>query len=511
MYIWFIYTVQLLIQIFRTSMYMDGKDTELAQTEEFVAAQTSYYGVSADSPSAVLPPELLSIIFMFAKQDKRVPHKVPFEVTLSHVCRYWRAIAFITPTLWTRIDVYSRHSAESFHHYLERSSQKPLDVFIDIFRADKRTPNTANPLHAYESIVDGLLLHLHRIRHFSLLCYHQTTAVYWQSKFKQQYAPILMSLSVEYGTIMGIQTPIFGNLATIFEEGLPQLTYWETDTPNILPPPQQLRHLSTLYLHGLDPKLSLDHDAFIDTFSSMPALVNLSLRSSVGYASWPPSPHSRFALNNLKSLCLIEGGSLATRMLLAMSAPNLETLRLECSFDNFQTHLFGTAQMNVNNRPKFPRLKYLTLFMNDFTTSSEFAKVFPTITHLHYFYPNFREATALIQTLLPQRWSSLKTLVFSAFREKDAVHLNAALLRILGQRLHNNPLKTILIDKDHMRWLTQVVPLDGAKLSRLVKVDLLTANNYDEYWWNVFESGQRRLWRVDVGTMISLSVWYYWT
>jgi len=180
-------------------------------------------------------------------------------------------------------------------------------------------------------------------------------------------------------------------------------------------------------------------------------------------------------------------------MLLAMSAPNLESLRLECSFDNFQTHLFGAGQMNVNNQPKFPRLKYLTLIMDDFTTSSEFAKVFPTITHLHYFYPAFREVAALIQTLNPQRWRSLETLVFSGFREKDAVNLNTALFRILGQRIYNNPLKTILIDKDHMRWLKRVVPLEEAKLSRLVKVDLLAAKNYHEYWWNVFERGQQCL------------------
>jgi len=123
-----------------------------------------------------------------------------------------------------------------------------------------------------------------------LLCYHQTTAVYWQSKFKERSAPILMSLSVKHGDILGGNGPAFGNLATIFEEGLPRLTYWETETPNILPPPQQLRHLSTLYLHGLDPRVSLDHDAFIDTFNLLPSLVNLSLKSSVGYATWPPLP-----------------------------------------------------------------------------------------------------------------------------------------------------------------------------------------------------------------------------
>jgi hypothetical protein len=268
----------------------------------------------------------------------------------------------------------------------------------------------------------------------------------------------------------------------------------ETDTPNILPPPQSLCNLTTLYLHGFDPSLPFSSDEYIQTFAALPSIVNLSLQGTVGFGFFPTGMPSmpQFALHNLKSLRLLDGGGVAVHMLLAVSAWHLESLWLECSYDIFPTHLFDAVQLNIPGKPKFPNMKHLTLVMDNLTMASRFAAIFPTITHLHYHYPNCKEATQLIQALTLPRWSSLQVLVFTAFKERDAQQLNTALVRILTQRrLVNTPLSKILLDKDHVRWLDRVVPQEDKKLRRLVEVDLLTADNYAEYWWNTFERSFR--------------------
>jgi len=119
--------------------------------------------------------------------------------------------------------------------------------------------------------------------------------------------------------------------------------------------------------------------------------------------------------------------------------------------------------------------------------SSRFAKIFPTITHLHFHYALYKEASKLFHAFTESRWSSLRVLVFSAFREKDAQELNAALRRILCQRIQdNNPINKILLDKDHIRFLDRVLPVEAKGLYKLVEFDLVRADNYPEYWWNTF-------------------------
>jgi hypothetical protein len=350
-------------------------------------------------------------------------------------------------------------------------------------------------LAGFHSIIEEFRKHIHRLRLFSLICYRQTTAAYWQSKFQDQHAPMLNSFSIKYGRAFSSDDPDFALSTTILTGGShDHLTFIETDTPNIFPPPENLRNLTTLYLHGLDPFLQFSSENFVQMFASLPSIVNLSLQGSVDFGIWP-NGMPKFALNSLKSLRLLEGGGLAIHMLLGVSAVNLESLWLECSHDNFTVHLFDAVQLNIIGRPKFPNLKYLTIVMDNFTMSSRFAAIFPTVTHLHYHYPTCKQAIQLIQAFTAPRWPSLQALVFSAFKEKDAQQLNTALVRILSQRRQDNiPLRRILLDKDHLRWLDHVVSFKEAeKLRQLVKFDLLTANNYPEYWWNTFErsSGER--------------------
>jgi len=467
-------------------MCVDGRDPERVPSR--------YSGVIAlplaESPCSTLPHELLALIFTYAKQKKRVAHRIPIEVAVSHVCRFWRGVALGTPVLWNRIDIYSKRSKAWVHPYLERSFQRPLDVYIDIYRRDRILHNTSNPLTGYDTIIEEFSIHIHRLRLFSLICYHQATAVHWLSKLQNRCTPALESFSVKYGSNFHNVLPEFAQFTTILDGGShDRLTFIETDTPNILPPPQNLRNLTTLYLHGFNHSVPFSSDEFNQTFASIPSIVNLSLQGTVTYGFWPTGMPSmpQFSLNNLKSLRLVEGGGVAIRMLLALSARHLESLWLECSYANFPTHLFGAAQLNILGKPKFPNLKYLTISLDNFTMSSQFATIFPTITHLHYRYPNYNESTQLIQTFAASGWSSLRVLVFSAFKHKHARKLNSTLVGILSRRrLDNNPVSRILMDKDHIQWLDHF-EREVKRLRQLVEIDLITVDNYSEYWWSTFE------------------------
>jgi hypothetical protein len=311
-------------------------------------------------------------------------------------------------------------------------------------------------------------------------------------KFENQCAPMLQSFTIKYGDDFSNVPASSAEVKTILEGGShDRLTFMDTDTPNILPPPECLCNLTTLYLHGLDPSVGILSDEFLQIFACLPSIVNLSLQGTIGFGFWPAGMPQmpQFTLANLKSLRLLDGGGLAIRMLLAVTALQLETLWLDCSYDNFPNYLFDAVQLNILGKPKFPNLKYLTIVGDNFAMSSRFAMIFPTITHLHYQYPIYKDATQLIQTFTASRWSSLEKLVFSAFKEKDAQQLNTALVRILSQR--RQALNEILLDKDHILWLDRVVPSEAKKLYQLIKVGLLSPDNYSEYWWNTFERSSK--------------------
>ena len=86
-----------------------------------------------------LPSELVSSIFIWCTptvSDKHVSSSAAtFSITLSHVCREWRAVVLSTPRLWeyTKVTIYRRDSfsaSEIMKLYLVRSRMRP--VFIDI-------------------------------------------------------------------------------------------------------------------------------------------------------------------------------------------------------------------------------------------------------------------------------------------------------------------------------------------------------------------------------------------
>ncbi|KAI0654728.1 hypothetical protein C8Q70DRAFT_468063 [Cubamyces menziesii] len=74
------------------------------------------------SPISILPPELLTVVFLYATSDGEGNADI---ISISRVCRHWRDSSLQTPALWTRILLDHPAGIEAF---LERS--RPLPAYI---------------------------------------------------------------------------------------------------------------------------------------------------------------------------------------------------------------------------------------------------------------------------------------------------------------------------------------------------------------------------------------------
>ena len=418
-----------------------------------------------------LPPELLGVIFELAllSSKRRVQYKVPFEVVLSHVCSFWRAVATTTPSLWTRIDLYSSR-LDCAASYLQRSAQMLLDIRIDIYKTDKRILFTS--VHKrdalIQSIVKTLLPHIHRARSIFLLSCYERTALKLLSYLHNSVAPHLQRLRMNIGhpDKSGPRTAGF----KAFGGGLPQLTFLETDLPDCVP--LTLQNLTTLHLHTLTHTLNLSYQYFFEMITAPPSLHNLSIQGSLNASLWPVTGPA-FPMNNLKALRLPDDSLFSAKILIAISAPNLVSLWLGSSFGSYG-HFFSASAPG-----KFPALKYLTIPCYDFSYNSHFSFAFPTITHLYLPYCNLRGDTRF-RTTFTSYWRQLDTLVTGLIRQKQTLKFHSDLSHFLPLRRNAGyPIRQLLVDDDLRGTLKKELP----DVSQHVKIDVLSLETYQEPWW----------------------------
>ncbi|KAI0932754.1 hypothetical protein AcW2_001285 [Taiwanofungus camphoratus] len=128
-----------------------------------------------------LPPEILGIIFQYAKAPVFDGHpsfyedfypqfsvwepamKNPVDITVTHVCRRWRDVALGMPSFWTSID--DKHT-KAQPNLLQRSRISPLKLLLkgtsspfmeDVFRTEG---SRIRELHWFETGDDLVLPHL---------------------------------------------------------------------------------------------------------------------------------------------------------------------------------------------------------------------------------------------------------------------------------------------------------------------------------------------------------------
>lgn len=414
-----------------------------------------------------LPAELITEIFEWAQPKLRPLHKLPFEVVLSHVSSSWRSCALATHMLWRRIDIYSIRSFDRLSHYLQRSgTQLSLDIYIDLYKEDRYISfGFQRKRQMVQFIANALLPHIHRARTLLILAYYEHTSVMLLSKFINSLAPELQTLRM-----------VFGHPSTT--GGLPQTTFLETDLLDC-PRPLALQNLTTLYLHTVSDSLNLSYRSFVTMVTAPPYLSHLSLQGSMemsssdlpSYSSWPG-----FVMSHLKSLRIQDGGMFALRILLLMFAPNLESLWLDYSFNNFG-YLFDAP--HVTQPSRFPALKYLTIPTYGFSHCNNMSRVFPTITHLHLPHANFYRDDRLLDFLLGQ-WKSLHTLIVEMVRQSQNSRFHSALRHILPYRRNAGyPIRKLLVDEHLFRALKK----EGSDISAEVDIELLSLDTYKEPWW----------------------------
>ncbi|KJA28892.1 hypothetical protein HYPSUDRAFT_61726 [Hypholoma sublateritium FD-334 SS-4] len=431
----------------------------------------------------ILPPELLALIFIFAQAvDKRVSRKVPFEVQLSHVSRRWREVALTTPALWTNISITSRKSKKWVGSYLQRSGCLPLCIFIDIYEWDKKKPSMFKPAFT-KQIYDQISAHLWRVRKLSIFCYLNSTASLMQSQFIGAPTPMLESFSVNCDDAP-LNFPPATDSVQIFSGGSPKLTFVDTSSIDLLNPSVGLQNVTTLFIHLNHSKLS--YPQLVALLTGPKSLVNVSITgfSDTLRRTWPVhSIHhdASFVLPSLKSLRLISSGELATRLLLSISAPTLESLWLDSSFNHFPT-FFGAPQMAhaLGRAVKFQTVQYLTLREYNLREVSGVARAFPDITHLHLLHASYSNPS-LLTAALSTSWHRLHSLVFTIGRVLHWDEISNELSSILPERSEAGyPIQNLILDRDFRKKLEEYIP----GLSNLATIVDLGPETYREPWWN---------------------------
>ncbi|KIM40335.1 hypothetical protein M413DRAFT_446521 [Hebeloma cylindrosporum] len=434
-----------------------------------------------------LPPELLSAIFLLAKPNRRSPRQIPFEVVLSHVSGRWRDIAISLPELRKKIHIYSPRALKWAPSYLQRSGSY-FDLDIDIYRWERshrrvRRTRSGQPRHIalIQALADQLNPHFHRVRNIFAICFSEATCQsILQRILRTATAPNLQQLQIRFDhhTSLRFTRP---EGFRILEQGSPQLRFLEFEQADCLPIPSSLRNLTTLHLHHLRPELHLTYPQLVEALIAPHTLRYLSLEGDVNFATWPlhlAAPE--FQLSHLQGLRLNDNGMMAVRMLLSMSAPKLESIWLDCSYDNFD-FLFDAPQMVGNQgHSKYPKLRYLTLPTSNLFLMAKFAAIFPSITHLHLPYPDFFRS-ALLQEALADHWTSLHTIVLTMLKENNWKKLTACFSTVLPYRRQiRHPINHLLLDRDFFEVFKKSAP----ELTALIQMEIVSASNYKEPWWN---------------------------
>ena len=158
---------------------------------------------SEECKISCLPPELLAPIFILAQAESNqhpFPYNIRFEVLLSHVSRFCRAVSLTIRRFWNQIDIYTPHSLHRVSSYLERSGpQSLLDIYINLSNWERH--HTAkrlskSPPAFIQSVADYIISHLHRIRSLFSTCFRESTCLEILHILRNASAPNLRQLQV---------------------------------------------------------------------------------------------------------------------------------------------------------------------------------------------------------------------------------------------------------------------------------------------------------------------------
>ncbi|RDX50972.1 hypothetical protein OH76DRAFT_1471309 [Lentinus brumalis] len=266
---------------------------------------------------ALLPPELLSLVFVYLVREHfeveaaRVlathsshlnPSPPPNAwIKISHVCRDWRTTALATPRLWSYIMITDNFPVKQF---LARSKQAPLSVLA------KFGPR-------FQDLFARVLLEFTRLQILRIICPPWSIATVCENI--SGVAPLLETIDIHGTNSYGYDAHPSAFLPHFLPNRLPRLrTLHVSNIRFAWDNPIFTATLTKLVISGLGYTSSRHHlgsfDIFLDALERMSSLQILNL-----YQGVIPSPPSHFrrkvALPSLASLKLVVAADNSYRLL----------------------------------------------------------------------------------------------------------------------------------------------------------------------------------------------------
>ncbi|KZT24832.1 hypothetical protein NEOLEDRAFT_397345 [Neolentinus lepideus HHB14362 ss-1] len=343
------------------------KITQSPETHSFDDArkenELADLAVSAARSINDLPVEILAAIFKLVDRRKgaiTTHTRIPREVTVSHVCSFWRQVALGTSSLWrTRIRITAPEEVERALAYLDRSKPRPIEMLLDLTKYDPT--KTRRPLEEFTLLAD----YVHRFRR---LVFETRNGFGYQelySTWSKLAAPNLKHLQVSTTSVNVMMEPrgfcVFSEEESLFAGGL-QLHSLQLTGAGLPFPLHGLFRLRILDLTA--DTAQLPFPTFRTLLSACSStLERLAFRGSMRHLPSTSGGHrTQITLPHLRSLEL--KSNIFDKLCTTLIAPRLVAINLGLfephKYDDDATYLLIRALLK-DVKPRFPLLRLLKI------------------------------------------------------------------------------------------------------------------------------------------------------
>jgi hypothetical protein len=226
-------------------------------------------------------------------------------------------------------------------------------------------------------IMNLLISHIDRWSSLHVKGHYEQSTYLVLSCLDNLRAPVLRELTVDFESEEGVQSMEETSFPLdILQGGAPSLACIRLDMLMYCWPP--LSALSTCTIQGSHRSVTCMR--FIQLLASSRTLTKLRVYGN-GQGDWRFHNPSRIRLETLKSLRFVRSSHLTSSLLLAISAPLLETLVLEEVDNDDLEVLFSSPQRSLVKFPALRTLSFSGIWLDD-NSFVHLSRLFPTITHL---------------------------------------------------------------------------------------------------------------------------------
>jgi hypothetical protein len=430
---------------------------------------------------AMLPSEILSHIFILGAKSNDPIAYTNFELWVSHVSHYWRAVSLGTQDLWGTVSVHM--PLERVSIYLDRSKVYRLTILI--------CPRLGAPkkmmFNTYISFTRCLNVFLKAVapaacRWHTLVVrtYDHVAMTHVLDRVMRLSVPQLESLELTQQTIQPPSVPVVsGDIFRSFLSCAHSLSLVRFDLVHLPWISFSATNLRGLDIGRLSPHISMSYDQLHQLLTVSPRLVKLALTGGFydveDYVAYPPivlptlrhlrisSPHQHHA-------------GLPILHLLSTSA--LKSLEIN------QVRGLNAFICNVNSNP--PKYHLVTsLILNDIHAPLENTDIFSVFPSVSYFDILGCDTRRMFESwsrrvVHPDKsvvWPDLHTLVIDRMSSSGI-----ALTRIIKfRKKYGRPLVILsMTDECRARYSTRIMEW----LDKQVAVDIITQDDVPDVWFD---------------------------